>query len=60
MKADLKAVLCLTMLAGLLTAALLLLTGLLPAAALLLARTRIVLLLLVRLLLVRIVHARSW
>ncbi|MGZ3348992.1 MAG: hypothetical protein ACXU89_08605 [Xanthobacteraceae bacterium] len=42
-----------------LTAALLLLTRLLPAAALLLARTRVVLLLLVRLLLVRIVHARS-
>jgi hypothetical protein len=50
-------------LAGLLTrlllAALLLLTGLLPTAALLFAGTRIVLLLLAGLLLVRIGHARS-
>jgi hypothetical protein len=40
-------------------AALLLLTGLLPTAALLFAGTRIVLLLLAGLLLVRISHARS-
>jgi hypothetical protein len=45
------------LLAGLvLAAALLLLAGLLPAAALLLARTRVALLRLVRLLLVRVVH----
>ena len=45
---------------GLLGRLLWLLAGLLPAAALLLARARIVLLLLVRLLLIGIVHARSW
>jgi hypothetical protein len=62
--ATLTAALVTAALAGLLTrlllaAALLLLTGLLPTAALLFAGTRIVLLLLAGLLLVRISHAGS-